>query len=165
MIEGLITGLDQAVEAVEQVGGEYTLLPKGLYGLKLVKVGDWETKNYKRLVVKPSGEVLENVDVFSCNLQFAVESPEEFKGVTVFDRLSTHPSVPWIIPGFLHAMGTESMKLSDLKQLEGSTCEAFIKEDSYEKKTLNKVTGAEEIETIDKNKITKYKRLELDLDI
>jgi len=161
----MIQDLNTAVEAVEQVGGDYTILPKGEYTLELTKVGEWKAKHFKTLIVKPSMEKLEDVDTYSTRLDFKVVAPEDYKGATIIHFITTHPSVPWSISGFLHGMGVESLAPAKIGELVGNTCVAYVKEDSYEKKSVDKDTGEETKEKIPTNTITKFKRLELDLDI
>lgn len=152
----MIQTLDSVVIAEEPKILDTTPLPAGLYTLKIVTVEDWKPNTVKSIVLKSTGETINDVVVYNANIKLEVLTGDH-KGRLVFDRLTTHPNIPWSVSGFLHALGIESMKLSELKSVEGSVIDAYIKIASYEKKITDPDTGLEQTETKTKNEVTRYK--------
>ena len=166
----MINQLDELVVAQEAKSVDFSPLPAGTYTLRLLEVEEWKPNVIKNLVLKPSNEKVTDVTVYNANLKFEVVGGG-FDGRLVFDRLTTHPNIPWSISGFLHAMGVEAMKPSEINTLVDKIVDATIKIASYDKKITDSETGLEVIESKLKNEVTRYKKttyysdLEASLDI
>lgn len=153
----MIQNLDTVVVAEEAKSVDFSPLPAGTYTLRLLDVEDWKPTVLANLVLKPSGEKVTNVTVYNANLKFGVVGGD-YDGRLIFDRLTTHPNIPWSISGFLHAMGVEAMAPSQIKTLIDGVVDATIKIASYEKIITDPTTGLEIPETKIKNEVTRYKK-------
>lgn len=159
--------LDDVVEAVEQESVDFSPLPKGTYNVVLESVGDWKEKILPSVDIKEKGTVVDtvkNYKMFNCNLKFKVLDGD-YAGRLLFHNITTHPNMPWSVSGFLYAMGVPKMKLSQVKNLVGSTCTAYVDTRSYDKKITDKETGMETIETVVENEIKRFGLLTRDNDI
>lgn len=153
----MIKTLDDVVIAEESKVVDFSVpVPAGLYTLKLLSVGGWEPNVVKSIVLKSTGETLTNVTVYNCNLKFEIVGGEH-AGRFIFDRLTTHPNIPWSISGFLHGAGVSALKPSEIKSLEGIIIDAYIKIAKYDKKVVDKESGLEFVEEKLKNEVTRYK--------
>lgn len=153
----MIDNLNTVVVAEEAKTVDFSPLPDGVYTLKLLSVGEWESRVLTSLVLKPSGEKVSNVKIYNSNLKFEVIGGD-FAGRLVFDKLTTHPNIPWSISGFLHAVGVESMKPSEINKLVGRVVDAVVKIGSYTKIITDPETGLENKEIKFKNEIARYKK-------
>lgn len=158
----MINNLNQEIVAEEaQVIDFSEPIPAGTYVVEIMEIEDWETKLYKSIKLKATDEVVEDVNVFQANVKMQITEGEH-KGRWIFDRLTTHPNVPWKIPGFVHALGLPSIKLSDIQKVVGLSCMAVVKIDKY--KAVDKDTGLEEEKV--RNNVSGYKLLPVEeLDI
>lgn len=154
----MITDLDQEVVGEEQQSMDFELLPKGSYFVKVVEIEPWEKKTLKNVTLKPSNEKVASVDIFNANVKLEIIDGE-YKGRWLFDNLTTHPNMPWVVRGFIFATGNEKWKLSEIKGLEGSIMKVSVKIDSYEKKVTDKDTGVETSITKERNAVTRYTQL------
>lgn len=155
----MITSLDTVVTAEEQKNTEFELLPKGDYIVKIVEIEPWSKRTLKNVTLKPSNEKVESVDIYNANVKMEVIEGEH-TGRWLFDNLTTHPNMPWVVKGFIYAVGEENIKLSQIQRLEGSVCKVHVKIDSYEKKVTDKDTGLETTYTKEKNAIARYIKLD-----
>lgn len=167
----MIDFLDEVVVAKESKVGDYALLPKGEYTVKLISVSDWESRdllNFKKIkfddnfqkMVGPDGkdiiEIVPVQKVYDCSLKFAVVGGP-FDGRWVYYRASTYPNRPWEIPALLSGLGVPALKPSQLKTLEGTEATVVIDTEPYKKKVTDKDTGLESEEVNFKNVIKRFK--------
>lgn len=156
----MIENLDEVVVAEEQKNTDFSeLIPNGNYTVVIMEIGDWKSTVKKSLTLKPSGEKVTDVTIYNANVKMKIISGD-YEGRWLFDNVTTHPNIPWSVPGFVHALGAEKIKLSELKTLEGRSCKVSVKKASYTR--TNKETGLDE--EVEKNEVTRYTRLELNDD-
>lgn len=152
----MIQNLDEVVVAEEQKNTDFSeLIPKGTYKVEIMEIEDWKSKVIKSLTLKPSGDKVQDVTIYNANVKMKIIEGE-YEGRWLFDNITTHPNIPWSVSGFVHALGAEKIKLSEIQTLEGRTCNVSIKKASYTR--TNKETGLDE--EVEKNEVTRYTRLE-----
>jgi len=159
----MITGLNDKVKARVHKN-TFGVLPEGTYKAKVTKIAPWKGKVYKSIALskygKPTGETVENLEVFNAQATLEV-TDEEYVGKRVWYNLTTHPNASFVLENFLYATVGEDCSLADIqKEAIGAEVSIYVTVSSYTKTKVDSSTGREIKETVETNDVKSIERIE-----
>ena|SRR5690554_5390736 len=156
----MIGDLNTKFRAREQ--RDYEILPEGEYNVVVEEINPWEKKTKKNVMIIQRDEngyplkdekgnivkeKVEELTFYLSNVKLRIVDGE-YKDRFIFTNLTTHPNASFITEGFLYAIGKEELTANKIPlECVNEYLTVGVNHRTYEKKTINKDTGLEEVET------------------